>query len=248
MPERAWMLYREGKNMRKIRSGAALIALSLLLAGCGLGGASDLLGGGNPLTAILSLVISWQLRSRDVNAPASALSAKLVLKGANPSGGDFVFTFDRDSNLSAHSQTYIAPLPALAGTWDATVTFYAGQGGQGNVVGVASKQVTVIPVTSNLGDIATTGTITSVTLPTGQSATVGTPKDLIFTAKDANGNTVAVTPGSAVWTVVSGSDKLQVTSNGQLLGLAPGTASVTVSVDGKVSPATGVAITSSPTQ
>ncbi|HLK58127.1 MAG TPA: hypothetical protein VKU00_16285 [Chthonomonadaceae bacterium] len=228
--------------MRRRRRYALLVSLCLLLTGCGLGDVSNLLGGNDPLTTLVSLVILWQTRSRDISAPASALSATLTLPGAKQGGGDFTFTFDRDANLAAHSQTYLSTSPALAGTWNATVTFYANTGGQGAVVGVANKQVTLSATSNSLGDIATTGAIASVTIPAGQQAVLGQAKDLQFTALDSNGNPVAVSPGSAVWTVVSGGNNLQVTSNGQLLGLALGQATVTVMVDGKTSPTTAVTV------
>src|SRR2546422_9537423 len=107
----------KGVDMRTHRGWAILVSLSFLLTGCGLGGVSDLLGNTNPLTTLVSLIILWQTRGRDISAPASALSATLVLKGAKPGGGDFTFTFDRDANLSAHSQTYLSTSPAMAGTW-----------------------------------------------------------------------------------------------------------------------------------
>lgn len=232
--------------MRRKRGLVFVVLCSFVLTGCGLGSATDLLSGGNPLTALVSLVILWQARSRDISAPASALSATLVLKGAKQGGGDFVFTFDRDANLTAHSQTYLSTTPALAGTWEATITFYANKGGQGSVVGVADKQVTFSPTSNSLGDIATTGTISAVTIPAAQQATVGQSQDLQFTALDANNNVIAVSPGSAVWSVVSGTDKLQVTQNGQLSGTAVGAATITVSVDGKSSPVTPVAVTAAP--
>src|SRR5207248_3102678 len=66
-------------------------------------------------------------------------------------------------------------------------------------------------------------------------------RDLAITAKDAQGGLVAVSPGSATFTVASGSGSLQFT-NGQATGVSAGSAMVTASLDGKVSPAAAVSV------
>lgn len=175
--------------------------------------------------------IGWGARSRVVNGPSSALSAAVTLTNAAPKGGDFVFTVDRDATLPAHTTAYTSPTSAKVGTWQCTVRFYAQADGAGAQVAIAQAAVTLAPDGTGIGNISTTSTIASVQVPTGQSVNVGQAIDLAFTAKDGQGNLVAVTPGSAFITVLSGADKLQIV-NGQVDGTAVGAATVTVSVDG----------------
>src|SRR5262249_19407404 len=81
----------------------------------------------------------------------------------------------------------------------------------------------------------------SVSIPAGQTVEVGQTKDLVFTAKDSGGNILSITPGSAFFAIVSGSDKIQIV-NGQVIGVAPGGASLTATVDGVVSPQATVTV------
>jgi len=207
------------------------------LNGCG--------GGNNSLTTRqttpVSFQISWAGRSRAVDAPASALSMVLTLKGANPGGGDFTFVVDRLDAPSAYKQTYTSSSPARVGNWNASLNFYAGKGGQGAIVGIASKPITLKSDGTGIGDIATTGTIATVTMPSGQTLHLGQTSDLTFSALDSKGASVAVTPGSVVFAVVIGADKLQIV-NGQAKGLASGTATVSATVDGITSPSVAVAV------
>src|ERR1051326_7719172 len=177
---------------------AILIGL-FWLTGCGGGGSSNsssTVNNASGKSALVTLSIIWGARSRVVYGPNSALSGVLTLKGAKPGGGDFTFSFDRnDPTLSSYTQTYTTPSPALVGTWPATVTFHANPGGQGSVVGIAQKQVVIAEQGANIGDIATSGTVVSITAPDPQNFESGQPADLMFTALDAAGHAVAVTPG-----------------------------------------------------
>jgi probable HAF family extracellular repeat protein len=207
------------------------ILLVLLAGGCGGGGGGGTAGVG---TTTVKMDIAWAARSRAINAPSSALSASLVLTGAGPTGGDFTFTVNRDSSLAAHTGSYTSSNSAKAGTWPLTIRFYAQANGAGAVVGIAQSNVTINADGSGIGTISTTNTIASVEIPSGQGVGVGETKDLAFTARDGNGAIVAVTPGSTSFTVISGADKVQVI-NGQVKGLAEDGATLTASLDGKVS-------------
>jgi hypothetical protein len=130
------------------------------------------------------------------------------------------------------------------GSWPLAVRFYAQAGGQDAVVGIAQATVALQPDGSGIGDVSTTKTVASVAVSTGQTVGVGQTKDLSFTAKDANGSVVAVTPGSVLLAVTSGANRLQATTGPGVTGLLPGTASVTATVDGVVSPTQAVGVTS----
>jgi hypothetical protein len=200
--------------------------LILALAGCGGGGG----GSSTPQLGTAQVTINWPTRSRSVSAPQSALSATITLQPA--SGSPATQEVDRSQSATAYSQ--VVTIGSLAGgTYSASVSFYDQAGGTGDVVangsiaGVGIKGGSTIDV----GSIALTGTIASVSvnsvsggLPVGQQA------QLTFTAKDAKGNVLALTPGSANWTLVSGSASL--TKDGLATATTYGAIQVTVSVDG----------------
>lgn len=194
-------------------------------------------------TARASLTVVWPARSRGTVASlASALSARVTLIGASPEGQDITFVVHRRADPSAYSAAYSAPTDALVGAWDLQVRFYAQGDGSGDVVGVAEARVTMA-ADGSLPDIATTGRIHSVEVSPGQSVLAGERKDLAFTARGDDGALLALTPGSAFVAVTGGADRLRV-QEGQVEGLLPGPASVTVAIDGLVSPAAPVAVTS----
>jgi hypothetical protein len=232
--------------MKNARTSILLLILSVLLAGCGGGGGDS--GGGTAATARAHLDIAWAGRSREVIAPSSALSAVITLQGAAPDGSNVTFTVDRNDAPAAYTQTYTAPADARVGTFVLSVRFFANKGGQGALVAQASLSVAIkadgtltTPNGSQLPPITPAGTIVSTVLVPGQQLLVGETRDLTFEAKDASGNVVAVTPGSASFVVTTGAGFLDI-RNGQAVGLAPGDAMVTVSVDGKVSTPTAVKV------
>src|SRR5579862_6871639 len=149
-------------------------ALLFGLAGCG--------GGGSPQTTPVKLTISWAARRRVVDAPSSALSAIVTLSNANPAGGDFTWTIDRNSAPAAYTSTYTSTSSAKAGSTQVTVRFYAQAGGQGAVVGIAQATVTINADGTGIGDIATIGTITSVVVTVQQSIAVGQTSTTLATA------------------------------------------------------------------
>jgi probable HAF family extracellular repeat protein len=77
------------------------------------------------------------------------------------------------------------------------------------------------------------GAVASVEVPAAQIVLVGATQDLAFTAKDASGNIVAISPGSAFFTS-SAPTNLQI-ADGQAKGVALGVSNVTATVDGKTS-------------
>jgi uncharacterized membrane protein len=172
----------------------------------------------------------------------SALSAVLTLAGANPSGGDFTYPFDRPDDTQLHIQSYESPNPATQGQHDLALRFYAQAGGAGDVVAVAYARVTIWPDGSGIGDLTTVGRVTDVEVPSGQTVDEGQTKDLAFTARDPDGKLLALTVGSASWGVTGGSQFLSF-QEGRATGLQHGSASVVVTIDGKASTPQKVRVT-----
>lgn len=237
----------------RFHGGILLLLCMLLLSGCGGGGSAPapLLpppdpGPTNPAptpAARAQITIYWGARSRNVNAPSSALSAVVTLQGAATQGGDISFTINRRTAPGAYSETYRSPVEARVGTWALSVVFHAGEYQNGAVVGRAATVVTIQADGTGIGAINTVGTIVSVEMAANQSIGVGEKKDLAFSAKNTNGEIIAVSPGSAFFTVAGGGERLRIT-DGKGEGVAPGAARVAAAVDGVSSTAIDVAVTS----
>lgn len=236
------------RHLARRRVVCLLCALGGLLSGCGGGG-----GGGNPSptptaaaqTTPVRFSVDWGQRGRAVSGPGSALSATLVLTGASEDGSDFTYTINRDTaNPAAFVQAVTTPNAARPGSWQMRFRFHADADGQGAVVGVAEAPVTLQSDGTGIGDIAAQNTVRSVVVTNGQSVAVGTRKDLAFSCRAGDGSLVAVSPGSAVYRVVTGANALQI-SGGQVQALRGGEASVRVSatVDGVASASAEVLVT-----
>jgi outer membrane protein assembly factor BamB len=214
--------------------GIGVVFCSIL---CGCGGS----GSGTSRTTPVKVDIQWAARSRVLSGPSSSLSAVVTLKQAGTSGGDFSFTVNRLTGPAAYTGSYTSATAARVGTWDLSAQFFAQADGAGSLVGTVAARVTIAGDGSGIPDIATVGTVASVEVPPSQSVNVGETKNLAFIAKGTNGTVLALSPGSAFFNVVTGSDKLGI-SNGQVQGLAFGSATVTATVDGKSSSAVTVLI------
>jgi len=227
--------------MRSPRAAlATLIALlyslflAMALTGCGGGG-----GGGHhtPPYASALVDIFWAQRSRGdtVQGPSAALSAVITIVGSNLDGSNVNFLAPRPSGAQSQTYPYRSP-QTRTGTWPLTVTFYANGDGTGPVVGVAKSQINIPGDGTTTTTISTSGTIQSLVIAPNQVIPAQQDSDITYTAYDANGNIIAIapntlSPGSGFYTVVSGNNTvLKVDTNGQLYGVNPGTASVTVSV------------------
>ncbi|GAB4453161.1 MAG: hypothetical protein OHK0029_05420 [Armatimonadaceae bacterium] len=213
-----------------------------LLAGCGGGGSSSGSNGGStrqqsPITA----TVRWAARSRATNIPSSALSAQIILQGAGPNGNDFIWTFNRDPNRpEAYTETLTSPVPATVGQWQLRFTLHTQPNGGGDTVGATSRSVDLSQST-DIGDIAIQSAIKSVEILPGQKVGIGQTLRPQFTARNANGTPVAVSPESATIALVSGQDVVS-TSGGNLQGTKSGVARITISLDGVTSPAQEVAV------
>jgi hypothetical protein len=206
----------------------AIVAV-VLLVGCG-GGSSDA-----PQTTPVRVAVNWAARSRNLDAPSSAQSAVITLKEANLNGTDFNFTINRRTNPTEYTASYTSPQSARVGNWPLQVRFFAEAGGGGGIVGSAQDTITLRADGTGIETITTVNLVAAVEIPTGQEVEVNYRKDLLFTAKDAQGRLVAASPGSAFWQIVNSQGAL-VMVGGQAEGIRAGRATVAVTVDGKTSP------------
>jgi hypothetical protein len=97
--------------------------------------------------------------------------------------------------------------------------------------------------------IATFGAVQQVVVPGGQVVNVGQTKDVVYSALNAEGNLLAITPGSAFVNLVSSTSTVSgepsASVQGETItGINPVTAVITVRVDDAVSPATNIRVSS----
>ncbi len=193
--------------------------------------------------------LSWGARSRAASGLTSALSARITVEDPRPRG-TLSFLVNRDTvSLAAYTRSYTSTEFTRVGPKTVTITFYAQPDGQGAVVGVAQGTATLLPDGSGLGSYTTNGTIKTVTLALGSSNIfVRRTTTLIASPRDSNNFIVAVTPGSFLYQVASGTaSSLQfgqnVSGNDIVTGLSAGNVQLTVSVDGLTSAPTPLTIT-----
>ncbi len=220
-----------------------VFAVTSLLAICGCGG-----GGGSNSSTLQNATfqIDWPTRSRAAltNPLTSALSVRVVFRGAATNGADVTMSIDRDaSKVSAYTGTYTltqAIRPSSSRTMNAT--FYAQAGETGPVVGTATSATATQGAELSFGTISLTSVVSVVSVVPA-SLTVGSdPVQLQFECKDGNGATVAVSPGSATWAISSNPAYLSLTPDGQATPITNGTANVTATVDGIVSNVQGIQV------
>lgn len=223
--------------MKRRTSLPLLVLASLVIAGCG--GS----GGGTPAVTRVSptLTINWDERTRQINAPASALSVRVTLDSPTPNVPDVVWTINRGTNQAAFTETYTSPTQVDPGPWTKRVEMFADENAQGAAVGNAALDVRVsntgafqtaagAPLTTvSINRRVTSVTVTAPQVEEGQSVNLGAA------ALDAEGAVVPVTPGSFRFTLQSGNNFASVTPTGLFSGTAVGRAQVQASVDGVTS-------------
>jgi hypothetical protein len=214
-----------------------------VLSGCGGG------GGGHTETTVSNAQfrVMWPERTRDLLPVSltSAQSATVTLTGAGNANGNVTVNINRDpAKPEGYIGTYTIPqaiTPSKLGS--ITATFYAQANQGGAIVGTATSTAMLNGNSVEFAPITLSGRIVEV-VGTETTVQVGDPAtQLLFTAKDENANTVAVSPGSASWNVVEGDDFINVTADGMAAGVALGTAQVTVTVDGISSQPTPIHVT-----
>ena len=188
--------------------------------------------GGSSHSTPVSVQIDWAARSRGIGGPSSALSAAIVVVGANPNGGNIVFIADRPEGPAAVSRTYTSTISSSIGSFPVIVYFNASRGATGGRVGTAYTTLTVLPngVTSVARVAIMEGTVQAVTIPPDQTIRVGETKNIVVLTDLA----IPLEPGSLFWAVLQGGDHLRITDS-LANGLSPGTAVVTVTIDGVTS-------------
>jgi hypothetical protein len=231
---------RKRTGGRALVLGIALfttIPLATSLTGCGGGGTAQIITArGKSQTNI-----NWAARSRAVNGPSSARSMIITYAFGNTSGGGPVaFTHNRRDDPAAYSEVFETPSDVRLVPQNVNIRFFADKDGGGALVGEVTRTVALTTGVTNTGDFTLNGKVNTVEVAAGQSVKVGETKDLGFTAKDANGAAIAVSPGSATFVVTEGGANLQVNANSSVTGTGIGAASVTATVDGKTSAATAV--------
>lgn len=223
---------------RSLWTFPVLASCFALLGGCGGSGGKLSV----PTATPVKYSISWAARSKSFSAPSSALSATLTLTKATLNGTDFVTTADRRTDPAAYSQIYTSDASVRTGAFSMTLKFYDHAGGTGDVVGTASGTATIGKDGSLIGDFAVGTAVQSVSVDTPQTVAIGATTTLSFTAKDANGAMVAVTPGSGTWTLVDGGSFVNLATDGTVTGVAEGTAHATVTVDNVTSNAVSLVV------
>jgi hypothetical protein len=241
------MFYRKclvrGEKVRSLKSQSLwllTVAAFYIVTGCGGGGGGSNQGGNpgpgptpSPVTRVVLNVV-WPERSRAVTALSSALSLVVTMPGANQDGTDFTWTINRDAATAGVATRYVSTTIAKVGTYPVGMKLFAEANGAGTQVGAAGGTAVLAADGSGIPDLVFDGVIQTVEVPQDQNVPRGAKKDLIFSAKDANGNIVAVTYPSATWQVTSGGDLLRFVQ-GQAEYIADGDATVTATVDGKTS-------------
>lgn len=221
-------------------------AVILVVSACGGGGGRG--GGGNNSTnTVVQFSVHWGERSRALSGPSSALSMTLKIHAAGVPSGDFLYSVNRDANPSDHTQSFTSGPQAKSGNRTVTATFYAGTDSTGDIVGIATGPMTLQSNGTLSGTISTVGKITSVQILGSQTLEVDETKQLSFTTKDIANNLIAVSPGSALWSVTSGGNQVSFL-NGYAKGLAIGTPTIKATVDGISSLSTPISILAGPFQ
>lgn len=186
-----------------------------------------------------SITVAWPTRSREANAPSSALSVAFTLSSQSGTQADLVVLADRASPQTIHHETYSFGKNVPVGLYHVSGSFFANVGQGGALVGGLSFDVKLNtdgtftkPDGSALGTIEFSPTIRSVQIEPGQSVAVGSQIQLNATAFDVNLNPVVVSPGSFTFSSLGTSNIFRLTTDGSLTGIAVGTAMVNAAVDG----------------
>lgn len=230
---------------KKAKTHVAWLGILLAVAGCGGGGSNSVVP-----TATPQISIDWAARSRAFSGPSSAQSVKITIRNATTSGADVTFNKDRTATPDAYTGNYTSPQAVKVGPHQVDVQFFADAAAGGAQVGSASIAAAVKnngelvrADGSPLGNVQTASSIHTVTLVAGQSVEVGATKQLTFTAENGASQVVAVSAGSAFFSVTAGGANLTASASGVAQGVALGDATVVVTVDNVASAPATVSVT-----
>ena len=230
--------------MTKLASMTLGLAALTLLAGCG--GS----GGGSPATGGKAVAtgfdVAWGERTREVLGPSSALSLVVTFVGAGADGKDVVTVVDRRPDPARYVQTYAVSRLVRLGARTARFEFHAASGGAGAIVATADLGGLVRPDGtftradgSAFGPIATVGRVAKVTVTGPATASVNVPVTFGAAAFDADGNPLALSPGSFLF---ASSAFPGITPQGVLTPMRTGPVTVTANADGVTSDPLTVAV------
>jgi hypothetical protein len=216
--------------------------VALFLSGCG--GSSGSAGSDiNPV-----VTIDWPTRSRGIDGPSSALSARIVLVDVFGNQPDNTALELRSVNPAAHSESYTLPAKSKLGSYTLLLSFHSGTAEASQEVGVVNVPVKltangfVNPDGSPLGQIGFDAVIKTLTIYPGQIVGVGEIQQLTATPRDAQSNPIVVSPGSISYFLRSGSDSMSISAEGVATGIAVGTGVVYATVDKVQSPDASVSV------
>jgi hypothetical protein len=218
------------------------VGVAAPLAGCGGG------GGGNSRTAF-QIPVDWPARARTLNAPESAQSALVSLRVSDDSPEVYNAFANRGDEAGAHQSIAKSVQAVPNGVYRMRVNFFTKSEGAGDVVATATAIVQVkgdgtlrSGSGEPLGAIAVSSNITGLFLQEIPRLPVGATAELGYAAYSDFNQVIAVDPRAIRPTVVTGGEHLQV-QDGMLRAVSPGEATVTVSLDGRVSNPQTVTVT-----
>ena len=214
-----------------------ILALTGALVGCGGGGGSKSSTPTVPTTTNPSITIDWPSQTRGVQAPTSAVSAKITMQGANPDGSDATIIATRDKD-TAYSKAYAMPV-VLTGSRSLTVRFYADTFATAEIANVTlsvriAEDGTIKKANGDdLGNITTATRIGSVVVDSGQMVSIGFDKTLSAYATTVDGK-VNVTSGAINWELIDndGPDEMSLSTGGVARGARIGWQEVRATIDG----------------
>ncbi len=158
----------------------------------------------------------------------------------------FQWIINRQAAPGAYLQHWVSPDKVPVRRWRVVVDFTSEANNTGSAVANASIIFDLKEDGTGLDTISLNQVVKSLEVQNQQTIAVGEHKALAFIARDAAGAAVAVTPGSVKWEVgppevgIAGArpilPEMLRFQDGQAYGLAAGSPTVRVSMDGMVSP------------
>ncbi len=158
----------------------------------------------------------------------------------------FQWIINRNAAPGAYLQHWVSPDKVPVRKWRVVVDFTSEANNAGSAVAYATMIFDLQEDGTGLDTISVNQVVKSLEVQNQQSIAVGEHKALAFIARDATGAAVAVTPGSVKWEVGSPAvgapaarpilPEMLRFQDGQAYGLAVGSPTVRVTMDGMTSP------------
>lgn len=231
-----------------------LASLATAMVGCG-GSDDDNNNGSTPPpvdtgTKVTSgVTVNWSARGRAIGAGSTALSARISFTRPGTTSPDTSFVVNRRDDATAYTESYLTPTTVTAGGTVIKLDFFAQKSAGGTLVATVNVAVivkddgTLVTVEGgSLGTISAASIVKEVEVQAPATLQVQQKAQLTAIARDADGNVVAVTPGSFVFSRTSGS-AATVDPDGTVTGVSPGTIEVRATADGKSSETASINVT-----